>query len=179
MNFTRMKWAAGALGVLLLAACNSGGGGAVIPPTAPGSSLSITTIDALGTRSTFTADSSNSIITAHSNADEGQTIIEICSDVNKDNDCSRLMVLTIDGTSAQKYTMASIDSPSQIVYHDDESAEGASSHYVSHDGEIDVSSMDTSGKGFVKGTFSANLACTSGCSGVIAVSGNYNVALNR
>jgi hypothetical protein len=39
--------------------------------------------------------------------------------------------------------------------------------------------MDTSGKGFVKGTFSANLACTSGCSGVIAVSGNYNVALNR
>lgn len=178
MKLSQMKWAAGIFAVLLLAACSSGGGGG-IPVTAPGSTMSITTVDAAGTSSTFTANASNSIITAHTDPVQNKTVIEICSDVDNDNDCSRVMILTLDGTSAQKYAMTSQQSLSQIVYHDDETETGVLSHYLSDTGEVDVDSIDDSGKGNVKGSFTANLACNSGCSGNIAVTGTYDIALNR
>ncbi len=179
MKFTGMKWAVWGLGlsVLLLAACSKGGGGGVT--TVPGSTMTITTTNAAGTKDVFTASASNSMITAHTDPATNQTVIEICSDVDQDNDCSRLMVMTIDGTSPAKYAMTSPASISQIVYHDDESETGILSHYISSDGEIDVDSIDDSGKGNVKGSFTANLACNSGCSGNIAVTGTYDIALNR
>ncbi len=177
MKLSQMKWAAGAFAVLLLAACSSGGGGGIV--TAPGSTMSITTVDAAGTSSTFTANASNSVITAHTDPIQNQTVIEICSDVDKDNDCSRMMILTIDGTSSAKYPVTAPASLSQIVYHDDETETGVLSHYLSDTGEVDVDSIDDSGKGNVKGSFTANLACNSGCSGNIAVTGTYDIALNR
>jgi len=178
MKFTRMKWAICGLCVLLLAACSSGSSGGGGTPAAA-NSMSITTTDSAGAKSTFTADNSNSIISAYKNDVENKTIVQICSDVDKDNDCSRLIIITIDGTTAQKYSMNSPDSLTQIVYQDDETETGILSHYMSSDGEVDVSEIGSTAGSAVKGAFTTTLACNSGCSGNITVTGNYNVALSQ
>jgi hypothetical protein len=175
MKLNRMNLAVWSLGVLMLAACGGKGGGT----PAPASSLSITTTDVAGTATTYTADGSNSIIAAHKDPITGKTIVQVCSDLDRDNDCSVLIIMSIDGTTAQTYSMASPDSLTQIVYHDDETETGVLSHYLSSDGQIVVTEIGSSAGELVKGTFSSTLECNSYCSGNIVLSGTFSVVLSQ
>jgi hypothetical protein len=168
-----MSWAIAVLGALLLAACSGGKGS-----PAPGNSLSISATDGTGTTTTFTANDSNATITAYRSAAENKTFVQVCADVDKDNDCSHLFIVTIDGTTAQTYPMAP-DAVTQLVYHDDETETGVLSHYRSSDGAIQVTELGASAGDAVKGTFDTTLACNSGCSGNLAVSGSFSVALTQ
>jgi hypothetical protein len=178
MKLNRMNlavWSLAAL-ALVLAACGGGKSGGT---PAPASSLSITTTDVAGTATTYTADGSNSIIAANKDPVTGKTIVQVCSDLDKDNDCSVLILMTIDGTTAQTYSMSSPDSLTQIVYHDDEAETGVLSHYLSSDGQIVVTESGSSAGESVKGTFSSTLACNAGCSGNIVLSGTFSVVLSQ
>jgi hypothetical protein len=165
------------LGALLLAACSGGGGGG--KTTAPANAMTLSTTDPAGVTTTFTADNTNSIITTHKSEIENKTIVQICSDVDRDNDCSVMIIMTLDGTTAQTYSMDSAESLNQIVYHDDETETGVLSHYISTGGQIVVSEVGSSKDDPVKGTFTAALACISGCSGNIALSGTFGFALSE
>ena len=176
MKLIRMNLAVWSLGALLLAACSSGGNKT---PPAPGSSLSITTTNAAGVPSTYTADNSNSIITAHKNEIENKTIIKICSDLDRDNDCSVLIIMTLDGTTARTYSMNTPDALTQIIYHDDETETGLISHYLSSDGQIVVSESGSSAGEWVKGSFASTLACNAGCAGNIVLAGTFSLALSE
>lgn len=173
MKLFKIKWSVLSIGVLLLAACSGGGG------STSANRMSITTTDASGTQTTFVATSANSMFSAYTNTTENKTVVEICSDVDHDNDCSKLMIMTIDGTTAQKYAMDSIESLSQIVYHDDDPETGVTNHYISNSGEIKVNSIDITSGGTVKGAFNATLECNSGCTGTVGVTGNYYFVLNQ
>jgi hypothetical protein len=174
MRFFQIKWTVLSIGVALLAACSSGGGGSTATaPPAP-STLSITSTIP-GKPAVNVADASNTIMSAYKNTTDNKTIVQICHDLDQDNDCSQLVILTIDGTTAQTYTIASIESPSQIVYQDDDAAEGIVNHYLSTSGQINVTSIDG---GFVVGTFSATVECSSGCTGTVPISGDFNIPLS-
>ncbi len=174
MNFFKIKWAVLSLGVLLLAACSSGSGS-----SPSGSSIVMTATDATGAQTTFVATDANSLFSAHTNTTENKTVIEVCSDVDKNNDCSKVMIMTIDGTTAQKYTMDSADALSQIVWHSDDPEGSFTNHYLSSAGEIGVESINDTTGGFVAGTINATLECNSGCSGTATVSGKYQIALGQ
>jgi hypothetical protein len=174
MRIHRLSWAIAVLGALLLTACSGGKGS-----PAPGNSLSISATDGTGATTTFTANDSNAIITAHKSVAENKTFIQVCADVDADNDCSHLFVVTIDGTTAQTYSMATPDAVTQVVYHDDETETGVLSHYRSGDGAIQVTELGSSAGEAVKGTFDTTLTCNSGCSGNLAVSGSFSVALTQ
>lgn len=106
-------------------------------------------------------------------------MIHICSDVDKDNDCSILIIMTVAGTTAQTYSMTDPAALTQIVYHDDETETGVLSHYLSNGGQIVMSEVGAAGGEFVKGTFNSTLACNSGCAGNIALTGTFSVALTQ
>lgn len=173
MKLFQIKWAVLGLGALMLAACSSGSGSST-----PGSSLSITTTDAAGVQSTFVATTANTVFSAHTSTTENKTIIEMCSDVDKDNDCSKMLVMTIEGTTAQKYSMDSA-SVTQINWHDDDPEESVTDHYLSTSGEVEVESIDDSTNGSISGTMNATLECNSGCSGNATVTGKYVIVLNQ
>lgn len=175
MKLNRMNLAVWSLGALMLAAC----GGSKSEPAAPSSSLSITTTDVAGTATTYTADVSNSIIATHKDPVTGKTIVQVCSDLDRDNDCSVLIIMTIDGTTAQTYSMASPDSLTQIVYHDDETETGVLSHYLSRDGQIVLTEVGSSAGELVKGSFTSTLECNAYCSGNIVLSGTFSVVLSQ
>jgi len=114
-------------------------------------------------------------MSAYTNTAENKTIIQICSDQDQDNDCSKLVILTIDGTTAQNYPITAIDSPSQIVYQDDDAVEGVTNHYLSTSGQINVTRLDSS----VEGWFTATVECNSGCVGSRPISGSFNIPLSQ
>jgi len=176
MKLIRMNLAVWSLGALLLAACSGSSDKKV---AAPVNTLSISTTDAAGATTTFTADNSNSIISAYKNATENKTFVQICSDLDKDNDCSVMIVMTIDGTTAQTYSMSTPGTLTQIIYHDDETETGVLSHYLSSDGQIVVTDSGASAGEPLKGSFTSTLACNSGCSGNIVLSGTFNVAMSQ
>jgi hypothetical protein len=115
-------------------------------------------------------------MSAYKNTTENKTIIHICRDLDQDNDCSQLVMLTIDGTTAKNYPIAAIDSPSQIVYQDDDAAEGVIKHYLSTSGQINVTRLDGQG---VEGWFSATVECNWGCVGSRPISGAFNIPLSQ
>lgn len=178
MKFFQTKWIVLSIGLLLLAACSSGGGDSVTttPPPAALNSLTISNTITPATQAVNVADASNSIMTAHRNTTEDKTIIQICRDVDQDDDCSQLVILTIDGTTAKNYPITAIDSPSQIVYQDDDAVEGIVNHYLSTSGQINVTRLDSQ---FVEGWFSATVECNWGCTGTLPISGAFNLPVSQ
>jgi hypothetical protein len=173
MKTIRKSWAIWAAGALLLAACSSGGGGGTTPTSA--NKLTLTTTDGTGATATITADDTNAIVTTHVSDADGKTLVQICADVDKDNDCSHLVIMTIDGTTAQTYPMDDTDplNNNQIVYHDDETESGILSHYLGTKGQIVLSEVGAPGAQ-VKGTFTTTLACNSGCAGNLTLAGEFD-----
>lgn len=179
MKYFWIRWILLSIGMILLAACSRGGGdtpaAAVAPATANTMSITSTTSPA---REQLVADTSNAIMSAHRNTTEDKTIIQICRDDDQDNDCSQLVILTIDGTTAKNYPITAIDSPSQIVYQDDDLQESAGivNHYLSTSGQINVTRLDST---TVEGTFSATVECNWGCVGSLPISGAFNLPLSQ
>ena len=175
MKNSAIKWIVLIIAVVLLAACSKGGDtpAAAIAPAAP-RTLSITNTISPTTQAQLVADTSNAIMTAHKNTTENKTIIQICRDADQDDDCSQLVILTIDGTTAKNYPITAIDSPSQIVYQDDDATEGVVNHYLSTSGQINVTKLDDTS---VVGTFSATVECNWGCTGTVPISGAFNLPL--
>lgn len=173
MKYFQIKWAALSFGLLLLAACSGGGGGGKTPST-----LTITAVDSAGKTSTLAADTSNATFVGTKNTTENKTVIQMCADVDKDNDCSQVIIMTMDGTSEKEYDISSLDSVSQIVYHDDDLENGITKHYISNNGKIKVTGIGTAGDP-VRGTFNATLECNAGCTGNVNVTGSFNVVLSN
>jgi hypothetical protein len=115
-------------------------------------------------------------MSAYTNTTENKTIVQICRDLDQDNDCSQLVMMTIDGTTAQNYPITAIDSPSQIVYQDDDAVEGITNHYLSTGGQINVTRLDSQG---IEGWFSATVECNWGCTGSRPISGAFNIPLSQ
>ncbi len=173
MKLIGTKWALAGLAALLLAAC--GGKSSSSTPAAPAKTLSITTANGTGTTTSFDATSANSTYSAHQSATEGKTVIQVCGDVDADQDCSQLIVMTLDGTTAKTYSLTAPDALSQIAYHDDESETGVLAHYLTSDGQVVVTEVGA----HVKGTFTAALTCNSGCSGNVNVTGSFDVPVSQ
>jgi hypothetical protein len=175
MKYFRTNWIILSVGMLLLAACSGSGGGGGTPAA---NTLSITNVNpaTVAQEAILIADRTNAMMTAHKNTTENKTIIQICRDVDRDNDCSQLIIMTIDGTTAQKYTMNSIESLSQIVYQDDDFNEGTIYHYLSNGGEITVTRYDANA---IAGTFNASLERTDGGTEAtnIFINGSFNIDL--
>jgi hypothetical protein len=178
MKFFQLKWIVLSIGLALLAACSSGGGDAVTapPPPAARNTLTISNTISPATQAVNVADTSNSIMTAHRNTTENKTIVQICRDVDQDDDCSQLVLLTIDGTTAKNYPISAVDSPSQIVYQDDDAVEGIVNHYLSTSGQINVTRLDSQG---IEGWFSATVECNWGCIGTRPISGAFNLPVSQ
>jgi len=175
MKNIKIKWLLFGIAVALLAACSKGSDApSALAPAAP-STLQITNT-VPGKPAMAVAEKSNTIMSAYKNTIENKTIIQICHDLDQDNDCSQLVILTIDGTTAKNYAIDSIESPSQIVYQDDDAVEGIVNHYLSKSGQINVTRLDSS---TVEGTFSATVECNSGCTGTVPISGNFNIPLSQ
>ncbi len=164
MRFIKITWVALSIGVLLLAACSS-------KSSTPTNIVRINSTNASGQQTTFVADSSNSVMSAFTNTIENRTVVQLCSDVDKDNDCSKLMVITVDGTDANDYAMDSPDSATTIAYHDDDAENGVINHYISTGGDVRVIENGST----LKGTFTANLECVAGCTGTTSISGTFSV----
>ncbi len=171
MKINWTKWAVFIAAAFLLAACSKGSssGGA-------SNTMSIKSTDATGAVKVFTATTANSVMSATTNTTDDTTTIQICSDVDADNDCSKLVIMTINGTSAQDYTMDSMDSPNQVVFHDDDATETIINHYVSNGGDINVTQNDGS---VVKGNFSTVFECNSGCTGTVLATGYFNIDVSQ
>ena len=176
-NF-QMKWIVLTIGVALLAACTSGGGETVTSARAHAArnTLTISNTISPATQEVNVADASNSIMTAHKNTTDNKTVIQICRDVDQDDDCSQLVILTIDGTTAQNYPIAAVDSVSQIVYQDDDAVEGIINHYLSTSGQINVTRLDSQ---IVEGWYSATVECNWGCIGTRPISGAFNLPVSQ
>ena len=171
MKLNRTSLAIAGLGALLLGAC----GGKSSSSPAPVTAMSITTDNGAGTTTRVDATSANSTYSAYQNATQGQTIVQVCADVDADQDCSHIVILTLDGTTAKTYSVTAPDAVSQINYHDDETETGVVSHYQSSDGQVVVTEVGAS----VKGTFAATMACNNGCAGNVTISGSFDVPLSQ
>ncbi len=168
MKFNWVKRTALSVGVLLLAACSSGGG-------TPSNTIKIVKSDASENQTTYVSNSSNSIMSAFTNTIDNKTVIQLCRDVDKDNDCSKVMIMTIDGISPQTYTIDSPESATTIVYHDDKPERGVANHYIGTSGTIVVTGTGQA----LRGSFSAVLECNSGCTGTANVTGSFNVDISQ
>ena len=178
MTANRKSQILAALGALLLAACGkssmSSQGG---PAPAPAARLALTTTDGAGTSTTFTATDANAQVSAYRSTAENQTVIQVCGDVGADGDCARIVILTIGGTTAQRYPLNTADTVTQLVYHADAPEAGVVNHYLSSAGTVDVTLIGAAAGEAVKGTFSATLTCNGGCAGDVTVTGSFDVPL--
>jgi hypothetical protein len=165
MKIFQIRWALLIVAVALLAACSRSGS------SASDSVMTVKSTDQSGTQTEYTARSSSAITQGNTISNENKTILQICGDVDKDEDCSQMMVMTIDGTTPGQYTIDSIDASSQIIYHDE------LKNYVSTSGDIFVTSLGNAG-GAAQGRFNAVLECSSGCTGTVNMTGSFNVVLN-
>ena len=181
MESFRIKCAIACCALMLVAACsnnknsnngssnNNNGGNTV-------SSMTITYTDPSGTAKSFAANDSNAVMQSVANTTEGQTVIQMCGNIDTNNDCSQLMIMTVNGAAAGTYSIKAGDTSSQIVYHDDES--GTAYHYESSTGAITLTSVGAAGEP-VQGVFSAVLECSSGCTGTTNASGTFSVVLSQ